>query len=138
MTATEPSYAQIVDDTIKHCLYQEHEIPEDGSAPEDAIIVRGLVTDFGLHPSRVEEKKPIVKELIEKIVTDEFLKSKGGGMSFLRLCVDREGGQWAEHRTMEAFCCLAIAMGYAQWCMPRELWAAFPGGMPYVMFDPDA
>ena len=28
------------------------------------------------------------------------------------------------------------ALGMAGFCMPRDFWSAFPGGMPYVWFDP--
>jgi hypothetical protein len=34
---------------------------------------------------------------------------------------------------MEALFCLGIGLELAEWCAPREAWAMFPGGMPYVV-----
>jgi hypothetical protein len=33
---------------------------------------------------------------------------------------------------MEQLFTLGIALGLAQWQLPRDMWDIFPGGMPYV------
>lgn len=63
---------------------------------------------------------------------DEFHADKGGGWTFLNACMDRHGHHWAEHPTMEKLFMLGIAAGKARWQLPREMWKALPGGVPYV------
>ena len=87
------------------------------------------------HPARIDAARADIKTLADEIVPDEFRASGGGGMSFLRLCVDRTGAQWGEHKNMQELVCLCIAAGLASYPMSREYWNILPGGMPYVMFD---
>lgn len=129
------SYAAQIQQLVKDCLYEDHEV-QSGEVPAGAVIVEGIVNQFGFDPEKVAKAKLHIAELLRKIPTDEFLKDKGGGFTFLNLCTDREGNLWGEHHNMEELCCLAIAAGYGGWCAPRDLWKAFPGGMPYVWFDP--
>ena len=115
-------------------LFRPEEI-QDGEAPQDAVIVQGIQQKFGFHPRRLEQSRPEVSKIIKEVVQDVFLQSKGGGMSFLNLCMDRNDNQWAEHQTMDEFCCLAIGLKLADWCVPKEMWGMFPGGMPYIWFE---
>ena len=67
---------------------------------------------------------------------NEFQRAGGGGWSFLNACMDKDGGQWTGmHQTMDKLFMLGIAAGKAKWLMPRELWSALPGGMPYVIVN---
>jgi len=60
----------------------------------------------------------------------------GGGWSFLQLCEDDHGEQWTGlHKVMDELLMLAIATKHARILLPRELWSALPGGMPYIMFS---
>ncbi len=36
---------------------------------------------------------------------------------------------------MEALVVLGIASGFVKYPMPREMWSALPGGMPYIVID---
>lgn len=141
----EPSLAQQVKDImigkdredgthIPGVLYEEIEL-KLVRPPPAAIMVEGLVRNFGFHPIRLEEARPKVVKLIGQIVQDPFLKSKGGGWSFLNLCMDRNEQQWAEHPTMEEFVCLCIGLKLASYCMPRSMWPMFPGEVPYIQFE---
>ena len=68
-----------------------------------------------------------------------FHKSGGGGWSFLQACQDDNDVQWTgEHRTMDMLFALGQALGYVALALPREMWAALPGGMPYFVVDVDA
>jgi hypothetical protein len=116
-------------------LYRDDEIQEEGKPPEGAVVVEGIVRTFAFHPDRLEQSRPEVENIIREVVCDPFLKGIGGGCSTLTLCEDRSGQQWAEHRTIEELCCLAIGLKLAGWCAPRELWKVLPGGMPYVWFE---
>lgn len=67
---------------------------------------------------------------------DSFKASGGGGMSFLNACEDANGVQWTGlHRTMERLFLLGIGIGRVVSLMPRELWPALPGGMPYYRVE---
>ena len=128
------STASKVNAILLSCLYNDSELPKDGSAPKDAVIVKGVVGQFGFNPERLEAARSKVEDIIKEVVADEFLEGKGGGMSFLQLCMDREGQQWAEHRTLDEFCCLAQGLKLASFPLSREFWAVLPGGVPYVVF----
>ncbi len=64
---------------------------------------------------------------------DSFQASGGGGMSFLNACMDRNGVQWGEHRDIEQLFCLGTALKLCSLCLPRDMWDALPGGMPYYV-----
>lgn len=118
------------------CLFRDEELRADGTPTVEPVIARGLVCDVGFHPARIRAAKEQVRALLFKIATDKFLKAKGGGCSFLVLCVDRDGNQWTNlHRTQEQLVQLAIGTGLGGYCVPRESWARLPGGVPYIWFD---
>ena len=109
---------------------------------KDAILVRGVVRNFGFHPGRVAEHKEEIKKLLAELPIDFFPPSEsfngvegGGGMSFLQGCMDRHGNHWAEHQSMEALFCMGMAIGHVGYLLPREIWPALPGGMPYITID---
>ena len=118
---------------MKHCLFKDTELV-DGKPPENAVIVEGIVNRFGFHPGRIAEKKDEIKELLDEMPAS-FHIGGGGGMSFLNLCMDKHDNHWAEHQTMGDLVCLGIAAGMAKYCLPRDMWNMFPGGMPYVQFN---
>jgi hypothetical protein len=122
--------AKIVNETITYCLFAADEL--ENGIPADAIIVEGITMKLGFHAGRVEEKKPIIKELLNEMPS-QFHES---GWTFLNLCQDKNGNQWADlHRTMEALVVLGIAVGMASFCFQRDLWKSLPGGVPYVRFN---
>lgn len=122
-----------LDELMRYTLFANDEY--DGkNVPEDAIIVDGIVNKYGFHPGRIEEKRETIRELLAE-TPDAFHKGKGGGWSFLQLCVDRHGTQWGEHQNMEVLVALAIASKQGGYCLSREYWQSLPGGVPYVYFD---
>lgn len=136
VTKEHSALGQEVNELFLSCLYEDHELvdgrPAAGCEP---VLAEGIVTSVGFHPDRISAAKDRVAALISRIVADEFLLTKGGGYSFLNLCNDREGQQWANlHQTMEQLVQLAIGTQLGGYCLPRSMWAAFPGGMPYVWF----
>lgn len=115
------------------CMFKDNEIV-DRKPPADAVIVDGIIHKFGFHPGRLAENKEKIREVLNQMPV-EFFKEGGGGWSFLNLCMTRDNIQWGEHRDMEQLVVLAIAMGMAKYLMPKEVWQALPGGMPYIVFD---
>jgi len=122
--------AQEVRDVFKVCLFKKEEVANGMPKPEhEAIFVEGITAKFGLHKERVNKRKEKIIRFLEEL-PEEF--SKGGGWSFLNLCNDKDGNQWGEHPVMQELVCLGIAIGKVKYTMPKETWAALPGGMPYV------
>lgn len=124
-TATPEPPSRLVHTLIKDCLYTTP--PADVAS---ALRVEGVVLRFGFDPAAVERNRARIDALIDAVVPDQFYE----GMSFLQLCEDRSGEQWGAQRDMDALLCLGIAVKRAKILLPRGLWSALPGGVPYVQF----
>jgi len=122
---------QEVETIFKDCLFREDEMGKDGKPKGIKMIeAEGIKSTFGFHPDRVEKHRKKIIEFLKEM-PEEF--SKGGGWSFLNLCNTEDGKQWTGlHVIMEQLVCLGIAIGKVSYCLPREMWSALPGGMPYV------
>jgi hypothetical protein len=99
------------------------------------IMVYGIVNTVAFHMDRLYQHREEVIELVKQLPEDYFIHSEGAGGSFVNLCMDRNDRQWAEHRNIEELVLLALALDIATYLMPRKLWVALPGGMPYIQFD---
>lgn len=122
------SAARRVLELMLYCLF------EDGEPRDGAVLVESVFLRCGFHPGRLAEKRPELAELIREVVPDAFLK----GAPFLELCIDRQGRQWCEHRTIDALIALAIGTGLGGFCAPREMGEERPAIGASVFFDPDA
>lgn len=120
----------IVVDIFKDCL------PKNASLSEDQIVaVRGIVTTVMFAKEKLSAHKEEICSLLAEL-PDSFYKSKGGGMSFLNMCVDKNDNQWTgEHRTMEKLLLLGLGIGKVSFAMPQKMWAILPGGMPYITVE---
>jgi hypothetical protein len=119
---------------LMECLYTEEETNGGQEVPKDAVLVEGIVNNFGFHPERLEAHREQVRELLNEM-PDDFHAGKGGGMSFLQMCVDKHGQHWAEHPTLGALLALGIGLKMAVFPLPRQVWGILPGGVPYVIID---
>jgi len=123
---------------IVDSLFNNDEIPSDGSLPKDAVLVDGVTKKFGFHKERLEYHRDEIKELLLEL-PDSFMKSKGGGMSFLNAHVDKHGNPWGQHVEMEALFVLGMAVGLVKNPMPesmrKEMASILPGGVPYYVVD---
>jgi hypothetical protein len=123
--------AERVQKVFLACLFK------DGEDHGKYVPVPGITTNVGFHPGRIEEHKAEIAEMLGEL-PDEFKESGGGGMSFLNACNDKHGNQWTGmHRAMEQLFQLGLAAGKAACLMPREMWGALPGGMPYYVVNND-
>jgi len=121
--------AQEVRDVFKVCLFRKEEV-ENGKPKPEMIEVQGIISRFGLHKERVYKHKEKIIEFLKELPEEFF---KGGGWSFLNLCNDKDGNQWTGLQAiMQELVCLGIAIGKVKYTIPKETWAALPGGMPYV------
>lgn len=115
------------------CLFTDEEV-KDESITAKAVVVEGIVHTVGLHPERLESKREEVKAMLSEL-PDQFFASKGGGWTFLNLGETKAGEHWTGlQQIMEQLCMLAIGLKLGEWCVPRSVWPALPGGVPYVVF----
>jgi len=121
--------ASKLEEAFRDCLFKDEEIT-GGQPPADAVLVEGIVNKFGFHPERLESHRQEIYDWLKQL-PHPFRETEGGGWSFLKACDDAEGQQWGEHRNMEQLFCLGMGLGLAKSQLPRDLWAALPGGMPY-------
>lgn len=118
---------QRVEKIFIDCLFR------DGEDTSKHIKAEGISCNVGFHPERITRHKQEISALLDEL-PDEFKKSGGGGMSFLKACDDREGNQWTGlHKRMEQLIQLGIGIGKVECLMPRTMWATLPGGMPYYL-----
>lgn len=121
--------AENVETVFMNCLFLE------GEDTSQAKIVKGIVSEYGFHPQRLESYKVKIAEMLG-CLPDEFREDKGGGWSFLNACNTKDGYQWGEHRNIEQLLALGIATQQAKMLLPREMWHVLPGGMPYFVTFP--
>lgn len=122
-----------VEAVLKDCLYRDDELTGD-EPPTGAVYADGIISKYAFNPQRLAAHKSDIASMCNEL-DDTFQKSKGGGWSFLNLCMTKRGEQWGEHRDCERLMVLAIASGQGSYPMPRKYWSALPGSVPYVQFD---
>jgi len=124
--------SEAVEKVFIDSMYRKEEIVIDGQRvqPEDAILVEGIMNNFGFHPQRVESHREEIEAFLMEL-PDDFRSTGGGGTSFLNACYDRHENHWGEHHNMEQLFVLGLAIGKVSMPMPRDFWSALPGGMPY-------
>ena len=101
------------------------------SCNKGETLIEGIVFKSYLD---IREHKQEIYEMLSQL-PDEFHEDKGGGYSFLMACQNNKGEQWTGfHIYMEKLMMLGIAAGYVKYCLPREMWQALPGSVPYFTF----
>lgn len=117
-----------------NCLFEDEEIK--GKSPDELahVPVKGIMTNVGFHPGRLESHREEVKELLSQL-PETFFKSKGGGWSFLNMAMNNKNEQWGEQRTAEQLLLIGMGLGLAEIQLPREMWSTLPGSMPYLCIN---
>ncbi len=130
--------AEIVNSIFRDCLYRDDEIV-NGEPVVPPIDAQLLTMRVGFHPQRLEQHRGRVIALAREVFQDPFLTSHvdGGGYSFLQIVVDREGNHWCEHRTAQELMGLCLGLGLATYPIPRDMWPALPGEVPYLTVHSD-
>lgn len=121
-----------VSKTFLSLLFKEAEIPQ---AKVNAVPIEGVILRVGFNPERLKEKQTDIEQMLLQL-PDQFMKSKGGGWSFLNACEDNKGSQWTGlHQTMDELLTMGLAINKVSFVMPREMWNFLPGGMPYFVVN---
>ncbi len=119
--------AEAVNAIFQDCLFKND---EDAS---NHIKAEGIVHNAEFHPDRLNSNKDVIEAMLDEL-PNEFKESGGGGWSFLNACNDKHGNQWTGlHLAMEQLILLGIAIDKVKCLIPREMWKALPGGMPYYI-----
>lgn len=113
-----------VESIFLDCLFQED---EDRTS---AIMVEGIINDFGFHPDRLKQHEEDIYSLLREL-PEEF-QMNGIGASFLNACNNKDGVLWGQHRNIEQLVTLGIGIEKVRYMLPRQLWEALPGGVPYL------
>lgn len=124
--------ASEVRDTLRDCMFDDHGGDALVKIPADAIKVEGIMNTFMFDPKRVAGNREKINDMLDQL-PDEFHLGKGGGMSFLQACMDRDGNHWGEHINMDELFVIGQAIGRVKYLLPREVWSALPGSMPYLV-----
>jgi len=124
--------ANNVREIVEFCLYKKEENVEKGKIPKEAIAVEGVVNSFGFHPKRIDEKVEDIVSMLHELPV-KFMQDEGGGWSFLNAFETKNGVHWGEHINIDELICLGIAIRKVKFSLPREMWKALPGGMPYFV-----
>jgi hypothetical protein len=97
---------------------------------ENGTLVEGVIVKAKLNITGHEED--IMSLLLQ--LPENFYQSKGGGWSFLCANETKDGTEWTGlHTIIEKLIVLGIAAGKAKYLLPRNLWQALPGEMPYFV-----
>ena len=120
--------AKRVTEIFTECLHNP-----DEDADEFRKEVTGLHCQMDFHTQRLSEYREEIITLLNEF-PDPFKKGKGDGWSFLNMCVDKNGRQWADtHFTCDQLLSLGLAVNALEFTLAeRQMWAIFPGGMPYI------
>lgn len=117
--------AAAVRETFLACLYDSGRTAEE---TKDRVEAKGVRLYAGFQPSRLKRYAGRIHELVELWPVTFF---EGTGDSFLNACDDRNHQTWGEHENIDQLLCLGLAIERIVYVLPRELWNAFPGGMPF-------
>lgn len=117
--------ADRVNEIFINCLFR------DGEDTAKHVASHGITGSVGFHPARLDSFKQEIATMLDEL-PDDFKLSGGGGMSFLNACMDKSGAQWTGlQQRMEQLFQLGMGTGKVTCLLPREVWSALPGGMPY-------
>ena len=116
---------ELVDKIFRDCLFNDDE------DKTNYVRADGIKVAVGFHPQRLESHKVEILEMLALLPT-EFSDPKTGGWTFLNACNDKYGNQWTSlHQRMDQLFMLGLAIKHVVCLLPRAMWPALPGGMPY-------
>lgn len=133
LSALESSQPSMLDPSWINSCFQG--CLSDHTEGDDVVVVDGIVLRAALDLAKLESHREAIEGLLAKLPIQFRSPSQGGGggWSFLNACFDINGDQWTgEHRVVEQLFLLGMGLGLVSYLMPREMWTAFPGGMPYL------
>ena len=120
-----------IHDILTDCMF------EDASKVTDTtefVMGEAVMRTFCFVPEKVELHEKEILEILNDL-PEEFQESTGGGWSFLKAVCDKNENHWGEHINVDELLALGLASGHISYLMPRVMWQALPGGLPYFMIN---
>ena len=108
------------------CLFKE------GEDHSQYISASGLTISVDFHPERIEKYSDEIHNILLNL-PKEFQEDEGGGYTFLNMVLDKENNHCMEQSTAQELLLLSMGSGWADNLLPREVWSALPGGVPYII-----
>lgn len=109
------------------CLFDTQ--PDTGT---EFIGVKGVQVNVGFDPHKIEQHKEEITSLLDQL-DDKFKENTGGGYSFMNVPFTKDGNQWGEQTDGDRLMMLGMAIGRVKYLLPREMWKALPGSVPYYV-----
>jgi hypothetical protein len=116
--------SEIVEKIFKDCLFS----PEEDCTK--AVEVQGISEIFLFHSDRLENYQQMIWELLDQL-PHTFKEKGGGGWTFLKACLNKDGILWGQQNHADQLLSLGIALKFVALLTPKELWPLMPGGVPY-------
>lgn len=117
-----------VDQIFEDCLVYDQEYKNEDTA--SLVGVASMTTRLKRH--KLNEYKSAIIDMLDQL-PDEFKVNQGGGMSFLNMCMRKDGVQWTDLQSrMDQLVLLGLGIERVEFCLPREAWCVLPGRMPYL------
>ena len=116
--------AENVENLHNACLTTKH---------SNFVTIFGIQNNYTYDKSDIELYKEEIRSMLMQL-PETFRKSKGGGWSFLNMCMRADDVQWTGlHSTVEKLVTLGMAADLCDYILPREMWKVLPGEMPYIV-----
>ena len=101
----------------------------------DSFEVEGIVRSFRFSKAALDRHREDIIDMLHHL-PHQFRRDDGGGWSFLMACDREDGTRWTDiHRVMEQLLALGLGVGAATLTLPRDLWGALPGSVPYFTVE---
>jgi len=124
--------AKNVDEVFLDCLWgDEHENTSAEEMVRKSKLVHGVTTHVGFNPAQLEKRKADIASMLGQL-PEKFTK----GWSFLNGCMTENGIHWGEQLNVDQLFMLGTGIDRVTCPLPREVWSALPGGVPYYQVLP--
>lgn len=97
--------------------------------------LKGVLIEVAFNREKIAKHEQDIMQMLMQL-PEQFHRPGGGGWTFLNMCIDKNGNQWTGlHQMQDKLVCLGRAIGAVEFLLPRDLWKAMPGGMPYIVIN---
>ena len=125
--------AKEIHEVFMDCFYEDEEIDQaelEGGEMTPLLKLEGCMVNVGFDPARVQKNQEKIEAFLNEVPNIFYT-----GANFTMLYMDKDGNHWGEHKNCDELLILGLAIDRFHYLLPREVWKALPGGMPYIKLD---